>query len=106
MACDECRNLTTHAFRTPDDLIHALRVAAEEMSRGVLSRIGGAQAAPGSAEREALDSALASGAFPGKLRYRFRCEVCGDRFSLEGDTEQGTGAWTREGEEGLRTDPL
>ena len=95
MACDECRDLTSHAFRTPDDLIHALRVAAEEMSRGVLSRVGG-EAAPGSAEREALDSALASGALPGKLRYRFRCEVCGDRFSLEGDTGEGTGAWTRE----------
>lgn len=99
MACDECRDLTTHAFRTPNDLIHALRVAAEEMSRGVLSRVG-AEAAPGTAEREALDSALASGALPGKLRYRFRCEVCGDRFSLEGDPEQGTGAWTREGEGG------
>ena len=99
MPCDECRDLTTHAFRTPDDLIHALRVAAEEMSRGVLARVG-AQAPPGTAEREALDSALASGALPGKLRYRFRCEVCGDTFSLEGDTAQGTGAWTREGEGG------
>jgi len=97
MACDECRDLTTHAFRTPDDLIHALRVAAEEMSRGVLSRVGG-EAAPGTAEREALDSALASGALPGQLRYRFRCEVCGDRFSLEGDPGRGTGAWTRESE--------
>ena len=96
MACDECRDLTTHAFRTPDDLIHALRVAAEEMSRGVLSRVGGAQAAPGTAEREALDSALASGALPGKLRYLFRCEVCGDRFTLEGDTGDGTGTWTRD----------
>ena len=99
MACDECRDLTTHAFRTPDDLIHALRVAAEEMSRGVLSRVG-LEAAPGTAEREALDSALASGALPGKLRYRFRCEVCGDRFSLEGDTAEGSGAWTREGAAG------
>ena len=97
MPCDECRDLTSHAFRTPDDLIHALRVAAEEMSRGVLSRIE-AEAAPGTAEREALDSALASGALPGKLRYLFRCEVCGDRFSLEGDTVEGTGAWTREGD--------
>src|SRR3954467_4234043 len=97
MACDECRDLTTHAFRTPDDLIHALRVAAEEMSRGVLSRIGG-ETDLRTAEREALDSALESGALPGTLRYRFRCDVCGDRFSLEGDTAQGTGAWTRETE--------
>ena len=99
MACNECRDLTTHVFRSADDLIHALRVAAEEMSRGVLARIGG-EAAPGSAEREALDSALASGALPGKLRYRFRCQVCGDGFSLEGDPAQGTGAWTREVEAG------
>ena len=95
MPCEECRDLSTHAFRTADDLIHALRVAAEEMGRGVLSRVDpGAE--HGTAEREALDSALASGAMPGKLHYLFRCEVCGDRFSLEADTETGAGGWTRD----------
>ncbi len=96
MACEECRDLETHQFRAPDDLIHALRVTAEEMSRGVLSRVGD-EIAPGTAEREALDSMLASGALPGVLRYRFRCEVCGDLFSLTADTSTGAGSWTREG---------
>ena len=95
MACEECRELSTHAFRSPDDLIHALRVAAEEMNRGVLARIG-EEFAPGTAEREALDSALASGASPDTVRYRFRCALCGDRFTLAADMRTGAGAWTRE----------
>ncbi len=96
MSCDECRELTTHEFRSPDDLIHALRLATQEMDRGVLSRVGAAQS--GRAEQEALDSSLASGAMPGSIRYRFRCEVCGDQFTLVGDTAAGAGGWTREGE--------
>jgi hypothetical protein len=93
--CEECRALSSHEFRTADDLINALRVAAEEMNRGVLARLDGVAAA-GTAEREALDSALESGAVPDKVRYRFRCEVCGDRFSLAADMRTGEGRWTRE----------
>lgn len=94
MACDECRELTTHAFRSPDDLIHALRLAAEETDRGVLVRIE--QGEPSPAERAALESALASGALPGVVRYRFACAVCNDRFSLVADVEDGRGGWVRE----------
>lgn len=97
MSCDECRELTTHEFRSPDDLIHALRLAAQEMDRGVLSRVGAV--APGRAEQEALESSLSSGALPSTVRYRFRCEVCGDQFTLVGDTKAGGGGWTREGVE-------
>ena len=94
MSCEECRELSTHAFRSPDDLVHAVRLAAEEVDRGVLSRV--ADAPMGPAAREALDSSLESGALPGRIRYRFRCEVCGDRFTLEADTQTAEGAWTRE----------
>ena len=96
MSCEECRELSTHAFRTPDDLLHAVRLAAEEADRGVLTRV----AAPAleSAAQEALDSSLDSGALPNRIRYRFRCAVCGDQFTLEADTSTGEGAWTREGE--------
>jgi hypothetical protein len=94
VACDECRALAAHAFRTVDDLVHAVRLAAEETDRGVLVRI---ETDPLSrAEREALDSSLASGALPGAIRYRFRCSVCGDTFSLTADTRTGEGAWARE----------
>lgn len=101
MPCEECRELNTHSFRTPDDLIHALRLAAEEVDRGVLARMDARERRhelrePGSAEDEALSSALASGAMPGAVTYRFRCALCGDRFTLEADTAQGSGAWTRE----------
>ena len=98
MPCLECRELTTHTFRSPDDLIHAVRLAAEEVNRGVLAREG--NDAHDAAAQEAVESSLACGALPGTIRYRFRCEVCGDRFSLVADTERGTGAWSREGEEG------
>lgn len=94
MACDECRELTTHAFRGPDDLIHALRLAAEEVDRGVLERVG--QDIPSAVEQEALASALACGALPNVVRYRFRCAVCGDRFALAADPETGQGGWLRE----------
>jgi hypothetical protein len=94
MPCIECAELSSHAFRSPDDLIHALRVAAEEANRGVLSPIE--EKAPGAAEQEALYSALESGALPGSVRYRFKCVTCGDRFTLAADMRGGTGSWTRE----------
>ena len=101
MACEECRELSTHTFRSADDLIHALRLAAEEVNRGVLSRLGD-RISSDSAD-DALRSALASGALPDAVRYRFRCELCGDRFTLTGDTSDGSGGWTRE--ENTQEDP-
>lgn len=95
MACEECRELPAHEFRSSDDLINALRVAAEEANRGVLEPLR-ESAPPGVAEEEALYSALESGALPGKVRYRFRCTSCGDTFALEADMASGEGSWTRE----------
>ena len=94
MTCEECRELHTHEFRSSDDLLHALQVAAMEVDRGVLARIG--REALTVSEQEALDSALVSEALPGSVRYRFQCNVCGDRFELYADTWQGRGGWTRE----------
>lgn len=95
MPCTECSQLSTHTFRSPDDLIHALRLAAEEANRGVLSPIE-EKASPGAAEQEAIYSALQSGALPGTVRYRFSCVTCGDRFTLAADMRAGAGSWTRE----------
>jgi hypothetical protein len=100
MPCEECRALGSHAFRSIDDLVHAVRLAAEETDRGVLARID-AEPLPQGAQ-DALDSSLASGAIPNTLRYRFRCTVCGDAFTLVADTRSGEGAWTREGEAARR----
>ena len=96
MACEECASLATHAFRSPDDLIDALRVAAEEANRGVLEPVS-TKAEPGVAEQEAVYSALEAGALPGAVLYRFRCRLCGDAFKLEADMREATGAWTRDG---------
>lgn len=93
--CEECGALTTHTFRSADDLIDALRVAAQEMDRGVLCRDEPA-AHLGSAAEEALGSVRDSGTLPGAVAYRFRCTVCGQRFTLAGDTGSGAGGWTRE----------
>ena len=93
MPCDECRELTTHAFRNSEDLVHAIRLAAEEVDRGVLATMTARDLS--SAEQQALDSSLASGALPGTLLYRFRCEVCGDQFTLAADPATGEGGWTR-----------
>jgi hypothetical protein len=95
MPCEECRELSTHEFRGAEDLIHAVRLAAEEVDRGVLSRVG--EQALGDAAQEALDSSLASGALPNTLSYGFRCTTCGDRFRLSADARTGSGTWTREG---------
>ena len=94
MPCEECRELTTHAFRSSEDLVHAIRHAAEEVDRGVLTRVETGRLAP--AEQEALDSSLASGAMPRSLRYRFRCAVCGDSFTLSADTASSQGGWSRD----------
>lgn len=100
MPCEECRELGTHSFRTPDDLIHAVRLAAEEVDRGVLERTDARGRhevrEPGSAEAEAMASVLASGAMPAAVAYRFRCVLCGDRFVLTADTTRGSGEWRRE----------
>jgi hypothetical protein len=94
MSCEECRELNSHAFRSAEDLIHAIRLATEEVDRGVLCSLTTGSLAPN--EQEALDSSLASGAMPNRVCYRFRCVVCGDRFVLLGDTSSGLGGWTRE----------
>jgi len=94
VSCEECRELSTHTFRSTDDLVHAIRLATEEVDRGVLSRVGVERLTP--SVQEALDSSLDSGALPDHVRYRFRCEVCGDRFTLHADTGTGQGGWTRE----------
>lgn len=95
MPCDECAELHTHQFRSPDDLLHAIRLAAIEVDRGVLSRILSEELS--GPEHEALESAFATHALPGVVRYRFKCTVCGDRFELTADTANGAGGWTREG---------
>jgi hypothetical protein len=96
VSCEECRELSTHTFRSADDLVHAIRLATEEVDRGVLCRLTSGHLA--AAEQRALDSSLASGALPRAVRYRFRCEVCGDHFALQADTSSGEGGWTREGD--------
>lgn len=101
MPCEECRELTTHTFRSVDDLIHAVRLATEEVDRGVLAHVRPQQLAP--AAQEALDSSLESGALPSNVTLRFRCNQCGDQFVLHGATATGQGGWTREGEEAPRT---
>lgn len=93
MACDECRDLTTHTFRSQDDLVHAFQVAALEMDRGVLERVSTADREV--REDEALRSAISAGAFPGSVVYRFKCTVCGDQFALDADMENARGSWTR-----------
>ena len=95
MTCEECRDLQSHEFRTPTDLVHAFQVAAAEMERGVLRRE--AIETRTAAEESAVYSALESDALPQTMRYRFACTVCGDRFELWGDTATGEGAWAREG---------
>jgi hypothetical protein len=93
MSCQECRELSTHAFRSTDDLIHAVRLATEEVDRGVLCHVKPELEA---SAQEALDSSLSAGALPNSVRYRFRCNLCGDTFSLNADTASGEGGWTRD----------
>ena len=98
MPCAECAGLTAQEFRSPDDLIQVLRVAAEEANRGVLEPL--AERAKGVAEEEAIYSALDSGAMPGAVSYRFRCTTCGDVFTLSADMRSGSGSWARESKPG------
>jgi hypothetical protein len=94
MTCEECVTLESHAFRGPDDLVHAVQTAAQETDRGVLKRVQWRELA--SREQAALDSAFDSGNVPSIIRYRFECTSCGDRFELVGNTENGEGTWRRE----------
>ena len=99
MACDECRELNTHDFRSSADLLHALQVTAAEVDRGALRRLNIADRdVP---EQQAFDSFLAANALPDAIKYQFQCVVCGDRFALVADTHDGVGGWTREVENGV-----
>ena len=94
MTCEECRDLQTHTFRSPADLLHALQVAAAEVDRGVLIRVNRDELTD--VERDALESVLVSEALPDNVRYRFKCSVCGDLFELNAETYGGRGGWTRQ----------
>jgi hypothetical protein len=96
MTCEECRDLGTHAIATQADLVNAVQVAAQELDRGVLSRDDAV--ARSAKEDEAVYSARDAGAYPVTLLYRFRCSVCGDRFTLRADTASGQGEWLRNDE--------
>jgi len=91
--CEECADLTTHQFRDAADLVHAVQTAAGEMERGVLKRVDFANLTD--AEQEALRSVFDAGGSPSSIHYLFECTQCADRFDLVGDTESGTGSWTR-----------
>ena len=93
MPCEECRDLNTHAFRSVDDVLHALRVSGQELDRGVLKRVEAP--ARTDAAHEALMSAYSAQALPETVRYVFACTTCGDRFDLLADVHAGTGTWTR-----------
>ena len=99
MACDECRELSTHLFRSSDDLVYALRHASAEVERGVLTPLNTKEAKDlGDSGDEAMRSIREAHVLPDLVRYRFQCVVCGDRFELAADPSDGTGSWTREGE--------
>ena len=94
MACEECGDLQTHAFRSAEDLVYAVQLAAAEVERGVLRRVRAESLSE--RQQEALDSAFAASAVPASIRYWFECTVCRDQFELSGDTRDGSGTWTRQ----------
>ena len=96
MACDECRDLNTHAFRSAEDLVHAAQTAAAEIERGVLRRVQSKEYTM--REREAIESARYAGEVPARIDYSFECSVCGDAFTLVGNAATGEGSWIRNGE--------
>ena len=76
--------------------MNALRVAAEEVDRGVLAPVVVAdRTIP---EQVAIGSALQAGALPDVVLYRFKCTVCADNFELAADTYHGGGEWKRNDE--------
>jgi hypothetical protein len=96
MPCEECRELHTHRFGSRTDLVNALRLAAEEVDRGVLAPVVVAdRTIP---EQMAIGSALRAGALPDVVLYRFKCTVCADSFELAADTAHGNGEWRRNDE--------
>lgn len=96
MPCEECRELHTHRFNSRTDLVNALRVAAEEVDRGVLAPVvAGDRTIP---DQVAVESALQAGALPEVVLYRFKCTVCADSFELAADTDHGNGEWRRNDE--------
>lgn len=95
MTCEECRDLNTHPFRTPDDMVNAVQVASQELDRGVLKRVEQVTRELTDAAHEAMQSVYEARAVPDSAHYEFECTTCGDRFDLVADFTEGTGGWTR-----------
>ena len=98
MACDRCNDLCiTYPIRTLGELKKAIVVVADNLEDGTLEELP--ENPPIFDPSVPFASVVAEKARPDILAYRFRCNSCGEVFSLTAETYHGSGgSWHPERE--------
>ena len=89
MPCEKCNDLCVRfAIRRPQDLRRAIQIASQKVEAGEISEV------PDTSPSQVPFSALASGEpWDDIVGYRFRCNTCGEMFSLHAETYHGSGGY-------------
>ncbi len=90
MPCEKCNELCVRfAIRQPRDLQRAIEIAKQNIDDGTITEIS--DSTPIS---QITFSALATGQpWDDIVGYRFRCNSCGEIFSLHAETYHGSGGY-------------
>jgi hypothetical protein len=100
MACAKCDELCVRfPIRQPHELRRAIEIASQNVADGTISEVPDTNS-----YSEVSFSELAAGEPWGDtVGYRFRCNVCGELFSLHAETYHGSGGyWEPENPKAVR----
>jgi hypothetical protein len=100
MACAQCNDLCVRfPIRQPNDLRRAIDIAKQNVADGTISELN--EPSPSS---QVSFSALSAGEnWSDVVAYKFKCNSCGELFSLHAETYHGSGGyWEPEHREAAR----
>lgn len=100
MPCDKCRDLCVRfAIRQPHELRRAILIAQQNLDDGTITEL-----AATNPDSQTTFSAIARGEpWDDIVGYRFRCNACGELFSLHAETYHGSGGyWEPENRKSVR----
>lgn len=91
MTCKKCQELCVqYAIRGPKDLGRAITIARQNVDDGTISVV----IEPNPLSLPPFQSLTAAGPWNDFVAYQFKCNHCGELFSLHAETYHGSGgAW-------------
>jgi hypothetical protein len=94
MSCEKCQELyLRYEIRSPRELRRAIAIAQQNVADGTVSEL----ADQNPLGQPPFQSLCAEGPSDDHIAYRFKCNACGEVFSLHAETYHGRGgAWEPE----------